>query len=243
MLHKNTEKLIKQLLTKKGRQKNGLFLAEGVKSVQAFLSSGYFSLQNLVLTELHQAAFAQHHPTVTDYKTYTKLSHQEQAEGVMGIFELREFSATAILTGQHLILDRIQDPGNMGTLIRLAYWYGLDGIHLTKGCVDVYNPKVVQSTMGALGTVPIYTHEKIAQIECNVPLYIAHMEGKSIGKFVPEQTDFALVMGNEANGIDRKFLNNSSTTALSIPCYAKDNLVDSLNVAMSAGILLQALKS
>jgi len=243
MLHKSTEKLIKQLQSRKGRKKNGLFVAEGVKTVNAILEQNCFVLKQLIMVSEMEPIFQRMNASIVDVQEFATISQQEKPEGVLGIFEMGSFPECDMARGQHLVLDRIQDPGNMGTLIRLAYWFGLDGVHVTRGCVDVYNHKVIQSSMGAIGAVPICLLDNLSEIQNKNTVFVAHMNGESIGRSKGYPNDFILVMGNEANGIDRAFLERSSIRCLSIPSHAKKgSSVDSLNVAMSAGILLQELK-
>ena len=151
MLTKNQEKLIRSLALRKNRKKSGLFVAEGLKLVTDLISAG-LAVQNIFLTEGSSEAFAVTEQTIElSIQEMKSISFLETPSPVLALFEqpvrLSEFQSD---TGLILLLDRIQDPGNMGTLLRSAIWYGVEHIGLVKGCVDAFNPKVVQSSMGAL---------------------------------------------------------------------------------------------
>jgi TrmH family RNA methyltransferase len=140
----------------------------------------------------------------------------------------------------HLILalDDIQDPGNMGTILRLSAWFGIKDVILSEGCVDIYNPKVVQASMGAIFTVnSVVRNLETFMHDNNLPVFGAVLGGKNVyTEKLPQSA--ILLMGNEGNGINEKLLNQISNP-ISIPKYGSG---ESLNVAMATSILLSEFR-
>lgn len=136
-----------------------------------------------------------------------------------------------------LILDGIQDPGNLGTIIRLADWFGIEQIVCSEDTVDVHNPKVIQATMGSFLRVNVfYTHLEDYLKDYPFPIFGTDMMGESVYKVAfPEQ--FSLVLGNEGNGI-RPSTEDLINQMISIPRFGNNQCTESLNVSMSAGIIL-----
>lgn len=236
-LSKNHTKLITSLRQKKYRQKHKMFVVEGVKVVQEFLQSSF---------ELHLLFSAD-----TSYQDYTnvipiseaelkKISHLVTPNKVLAVFKIPETQKLEPL-GLILALDTINDPGNLGTIIRLCDWFGVTQIICSNDTVDCYNSKVVQASMGSLIRVPIhYVNLDLFLKETDLPVFIADMEGDNVYKTeLPENG--ILVMGNEANGISQEIQSISDYT-LTIPRFGTIKQTESLNVATATAILLSEFR-
>jgi TrmH family RNA methyltransferase len=144
-------------------------------------------------------------------------------------------------TGLIVALDEINDPGNLGTIIRLCDWFGVSKLVCSKGTVDCYNQKVVQASMGSLGRVEIVYKELATFLKAtNLPSYIADMDGENVyAATLPK--DAVLIMGNEANGVSDA-LKNLVRSKVSIPRFGAIQQTESLNVATATAILLSEFK-
>lgn len=236
-LSKNHTKLITSLRQKKYRQKHKMFVVEGVKVVREFLQSSY---------ELHLLLSAD-----TSYQDYTnvipisetelkRISHLVTPNKVLAVFKIPETQKLEPL-GLILALDAINDPGNLGTIIRLCDWFGVTQIVCSNDTVDCYNSKVVQASMGSLIRVPIhYVDLDLFLKEMDLPVFIADMEGDNVYKTeLPENG--ILVMGNEANGISEEIQSISDYT-ITIPRFGAIQQTESLNVATATAILLSEFR-
>ena len=184
--------------------------------------------------------------SVTD-KVFRRMSVTEEPQGILAVVEFSGCKISDLKIHNKsilLILDRIKDPGNLGTILRVALAAGVDQICLIEGTVDVYNPKVLRSSMGALFSQKIYNNTKPENIvdfcksqKCSI--VVSSMEGKSIfNTNISQLLPTALVIGNEACGVSDYFKNNA-TKALCIPMF---NNVESLNAAMATGIFLYEMR-
>lgn len=241
MLSKNKIKYIRSLELKKNRKEEQVFVAEGHKLVGDLL--GHFSCRLLVATrswmERNPKAQADEIIEVTPDEL-TRASLQKAPQEVLAIFEQPSYPIQPEIATHSLCLalDDIQDPGNLGTIIRLADWFGIEDIFCSQGTVDVYNPKTIQATMGALARVKLhYCHlpSLIASLE-NVPIYGTFLDGDNIYD-KPLSSHGIIVMGNEGNGVSAevaKLVNER----LYIPNYPPQRETsESLNVAMATGII------
>ena len=164
---------------------------------------------------------------------FDTLSETRQPQGVLGLFERPEGNAAQILAQRHTVavaLDGVQDPGNVGTIVRLAAAFDAAGVLLLPGCADAYGPKAIRSSAGAILNVPVAEISEQELLDARVPLIATAMHG-SIAE--PPARDAVLVFGNEGSGVSETLLRHS--THLAIPMSAR---VESLNVAASAAILL-----
>lgn len=235
MLTAHKIKILQSLDKKKFRQKYNLFLVEGNKTIKEIPTSHYLineiysinpselSLGNLTATEISPAELK-------------KISFLQHPKDSVAVCELREeFVETE--NGVQLILDGIQDPGNLGTIIRLADWFGISQIICSEDTVDFYNPKVIQASMGSFLRVNIVYQNLEKYLSKNEqPVIGTDMDGTSFYDYkFPE--NFNLVLGNEGNGI-RPEIENLLTDKITIPRFGKSKATESLNVAMSAGIIL-----
>lgn len=240
MLTKNQEKLIRSLALRKNRKKSGLFVAEGLKLVTDLISAG-LTVENIFLTEGSSEAFAATGQTIEiSIQDMKSISFLETPSPVLALFKqpvrLSEFQSD---TGLTLLLDRIQDPGNMGTLLRTALWYGVEHIGLVKGSVDVFNPKVVQASMGALAHVQCVEKNADEWVEWSASkgrrLLVADMDGTPAAQMKWTTKDI-LILGNEGQGCDAAF--KAVGNAVTLPGNAAK--MESLNVAVSGATLLYA---
>ncbi|SHH24292.1 23S rRNA (guanosine(2251)-2'-O)-methyltransferase RlmB [Tepidibacter thalassicus] len=183
------------------------------------------------------------------YKTTNKLfkgiTDTEKPQGILAVVKYKEYDLDEILNSNSnffIILDRIQDPGNMGTIIRTADAAGVYGVILLKGCVDVYNPKVIRSTMGSIFNMPIIqANEEIIDDlkEKGFNIVSSYLNTDNYYHSVNYGDKVALVIGNEGNGIKDEIINKSDIL-VKIPIYGK---AESLNAAMASGILMYEIRN
>lgn len=238
MLSKNQVRFINSLRRKKIRKSEGLFLAEGKKLVLDLLSSDIQVDKIFCLS-----SFECSHPEKTQHITERELdsiSSLITPNLVLAIFKIPESKAVQN-EGVAVALDDINDPGNLGTIIRLCDWFGIPQIICSQNTVDCFNPKVVQSSMGSLARVQInYLDLEERLKEEKRPIYGTFMTGHSLYTTSFED-DCVLVMGNEANGISpeiRACLNKEVT----IPQFGTQAKTESLNVAMATAIFLSEMR-
>ena len=236
-LSKNHLKLITSLSQKKYRHKYKLFVVEGVKVVQEFLNSSY-ELEILFSTE-SSFSYLDSFIEVSEQEL-KKISSLKTPNKVIALFKI-PVEKNSSSSGLIVALDAINDPGNLGTIIRLCDWFGIDQLLCSKETVDCYNTKVVQSSMGSLTRVAIsYIDLKEYLTSVSIPVFIADMDGDNIYEMKPP-TSAVLVMGNEANGISNS-IKQIVSTKISIPRYGNSQLTESLNVATATAILLSEFR-
>ena len=242
MLTKNQEKLVRGLHLRKNRKKSGLFVAEGMKLVTDLLSSGMvsefiFCSDGLLFNEINAPV------TLISPREMKQITALETPSPLLAVFQMPDYGASPRETSMILVLDRIQDPGNLGTMMRTALWYGVEDIVLISGTADPYSPKVVQSSMSALAHVHLTTMDAADFLswsnEQGCELVVADMDGSPARGFDwPKKC--ALVLGNEGQGISQE-LSEGVSQKITIPA-AKSAQAESLNVATAAAILLSEFK-
>ena len=238
-LSKSQFKLINSLQVKKYRYKHGLFIAEGMKVVHELLNSS-FELDQLFCVPDILGEFEAYHPEEISEGELKKISTLKSPNKVFGIFKI------GLLTSQEgsglkVVLDDVNDPGNLGTIIRLCDWFGVEELICSKYTVDCYNTKVVQSTMGSLSRVSIkYVDLEMYLQDLNAPIYIADMDGANIYNSDLPQNG-VVVMGNEANGVSDS-VKALVDKKLSIPRFGKIQETESLNVATATSIILSEFR-
>jgi TrmH family RNA methyltransferase len=236
-LSKNHLKLITSLSQKKYRHKYKLFIVEGIKVVQEFLNSSY-ELEILFSTE-SSFSYLDSFIEVSEQEL-KKISSLKTPNKVIALFKI-PVQKNSSSSGLIVALDAINDPGNLGTIIRLCDWFGIDQLLCSKETVDCYNTKVVQSSMGSLTRVAIsYVDLKEYLTSVSIPVFIADMDGDNIYEMKPP-TSAVLVMGNEANGISNS-IKQIVSTKITIPRYGNSQLTESLNVATATAILLSEFR-
>jgi len=237
-LSKNNIKLIQSLKKKKGREKAGLFIVEGKKSVAEFVASPNYELFQLFCTE--QSANLFENPEVISEQELKNISLLVSPDDCLALFKLPQKEHLS-KEGLIIALDQVNDPGNLGTIIRLADWFGVNQIWCAKGTVDAFNPKVVQSTMGSLTRVSlVYTDLVESILESNLRTFVTAMDGDNIYLTNLPQNGI-IIMGNEANGVSDNLLNKSDCK-LAIPSFGENGVTESLNVATATGIILSEFR-
>jgi len=237
-ISKNKLKLIKQLNTKKYRNQYGLFIVEGVKGVNEFLASN-FILNELFYTEENAYAEVENKTLLTEAEL-KKISNLKTPNKVLALFEI-PLPEKVKDSGLIVVLDTINDPGNLGTIIRLCDWYGVTQLVCSPTTVDCFNTKVIQSSMGSLTRISIvYTEIENYLKSTKLPIFGADMNGESAYK-VKLPHEAILVMGNEANGISSN-LKKCITKTITIPQFGEIKATESLNVATATAILLSEFK-
>ena len=246
MLTKNIAKYIQSLSHKKFRDEAGVFIAEGPKVVSEFLQSAkYAPLHVCAMDEwlaeneglLRQIPTANIH--VVDDHWLSRISQLKTPNKVLGVFEQNNKPAPVPAKKLSIMLDDLQDPGNMGTIIRIADWFAIENIICSAHSVEQYNPKVVQSTMGSLCRVNIHYTDLLSFIHAHdkVPVYATALEGRSVfetGKI----TEGIVLIGNESNGLSHALL-QVAHHKITIPRFGH---AESLNAAVATGIILSHLK-
>ncbi|MGL4852438.1 MAG: TrmH family RNA methyltransferase [Phocaeicola sp.] len=241
MLSKNKLKLIRSLETKKKRKEEALFVAEGPKLVGDLLD--HFSCQLIVATaswlEGHSRKKGCEYIEVTQ-EELARASFQKTPQEVLALFEQPSYTYSADVTqkGLCLALDDVQDPGNLGTIIRIADWFGIEHIFCSLGTVDVYSPKTVQATMGALARVKVHYVELPTFLHSlgDTPLYGTFLDGEVIYK-ESLSNEGVIVMGNEGKGVSAE-VERALNKRLYIPNYPAENETsESLNVAVATAIV------
>jgi TrmH family RNA methyltransferase len=236
-LSKNHLKLITSLSQKKYRHKYKLFVVEGMKVVQEFLNSSY-ELEILFSTE-SSFSYLDNFIEVSEQEL-KKISSLKTPNKVVALFKI-PVEKNSNSSGLIVALDAVNDPGNLGTIIRLCDWFGVDKLLCSKETVDCYNKKVVQSSMGSLTRVAIsYIDLKEYLLSVSIPIFIADMDGDNVYEMKPPASA-VLVMGNEANGISNS-IKEIVSTKITIPRYGDSQLTESLNVATATAILLSEFR-
>jgi len=238
MLTKNKIKFIRSLRNKRERYTHQNFIIEGEKLLGEAMKSG------IIINEIiGLASFEKDFDPNLFYKASEKemdrLSSLKKSPGILAVAKYMDWDRLNLDKGKYLVLDRINDPGNLGTMIRISDWFGLDGIICSSDSVDVYNEKVVQSSMGSIFRVPIY-YENLDEIvkNCKLPKIAAVMNGEDFSSFSFPQSGL-LIMGSESHGISDTLLSH-----IDFPItITKIGGAESLNVGVAAGILCQAFTS
>ena len=246
MINKSTVKYIQSLQHKKFRDEHGAFIAEGPKVVTELLQHNIFECEQLYcnasgfksLSDNLKKKYEANILEVADFEL-EKISALSTANNMLAVFKkkpiLQRINISQKLT---LFLDDIQDPGNLGTIIRTADWFGVNTIFCSLATADCYNPKVVQSTMASLGSVNIIYGDIVQELQkqSNIKKYAAVLAGKNLegcGKI----KEGILIIGNESKGISSAVM-ELVDEKITIP---KTGHAESLNAAVATGIILYAL--
>ncbi|WP_373518400.1 TrmH family RNA methyltransferase [Pricia sp.] len=238
MVSKNQIKLVKSLQQKKYRNQHGLFVVEGVKTVRELLDSefkGYaiFTTDVSVFDDQDEAI-----ESVTEAEL-RKMSGLTTPNTVLGVFEMAE-AGIIDFSDWILAVDDVRDPGNLGTMIRLCDWFGIEHLICSENTVDCYNPKTLQASMGSIARVQVgYTDLEDFLRKTGLPIFGAFMEGQTIYQTkMPEKG--ILVVGNESTGISPE-VQALVSKKICIPQFGKKT-AESLNVATATAILLNEIR-
>ncbi len=235
MLSKNEIKLLRALHQKKVRDAQGKLIVEGERILADIIERHAINVERIIVAKDFKGsrqAYSDFDCVEVDSRTFEQISASKNPQGVLAVlcYPVFRFESSDLI----LALDGVQDPGNMGTILRTAAWFGVKQIVCSPDSVDVCNPKVVQASMGAVYDVNIvYEDLSIFLSKQNTPIYGALLEGNSI--YTEELRKPAiLIMGNEGNGI-REEVKNRITNPVMIPKFGTG---ESLNVATATAILL-----
>lgn len=239
MFSKSQFKLIKSLAQKKYRLKHQLFIVEGKKAISELLNSS-IELHSLFTTD--DIFEAERNKTfLIDEADLKRISNLSTPQTALAVFSMPGKSDPK-LKGLIVALDEVQDPGNLGTIIRMCDWFGVEELICSEGTVDCYNPKVVQATMGSISRLNI-SYVSLPQFlkaaSGKLPVFGAFLEGKNI--YTEDLTEGIIVMGNEANGISAE-VEAWVTKKLVIPQFGNSHETESLNVATATAIFLSEFK-
>lgn len=239
MLSKNQIKLITSLQQKKCRKQERLFFAEGIKVIQELLNSN-FELQHIFVTDAVFPGVSKSHITEVSDAELKKISALSTANNCLALFKIPEETPVRN-EGLIVALDDIRDPGNLGTILRLCDWFGVDQVVCSSETVDIYNPKVVQATMGSIARVAVHYVDLTEFIsKTTLPVFGTFMDGDNIyNETLPKEG--IIVMGNEANGISSA-IETLTKNRLSIPRFGDLQQTESLNVATATAIILSEFK-
>jgi RNA methyltransferase, TrmH family len=235
MVSKNQIKLITSLHQKKFRLQHGLFLAEGIKVIQELLESN-IELHHLYQTEPLFDSVSSSQKTLISQEELAKMTALTTPNNCLAVFKIPELTEIT-QKGLIIVLDDIRDPGNLGTILRLCDWFGIEQVVCSKETVDLYNPKVIQATMGSISRVKVSYVDLLEWIQkTNLPVYGTFMTGTNIYKEkLPKEG--IIVLGNEANGISKE-IEKCIQNRITIPRFGKLKKTESLNVASATAILL-----
>lgn len=231
---------IRRLSQKKQRIEQGVFVAEGTKAIKEIMLAGLSARKMFVTSQ----SVANEFPRIASKEVISeeemkKISFLQTPTSSLALFNIPQTPSLAQLPEKELtlILDGIQDPGNLGTIIRLADWFGVNTIVCSEVSADCYNPKVVQATMGAIARINIIYSDLVSLLtdarQRSIPIYGTFMEGENIYSSALSPSG-ALVMGNEGSGICAE-IESLVSHKITIPSFKKEN-VESLNVAIATSI-------
>lgn len=239
MVSKNQIKFISGLQQKKQRLIHKMFVAEGIKVVQELLDAD-FELHQLYTTEDDFKSVSDSKKLIVSSEDLKKISALTTASSCLAVFKIPE-QRELYQSGLIVALDAIRDPGNLGTIIRLCDWFGIQQLICSNETVDVYNPKVVQATMGSISRVNVsYINLEDFISTTSLPVFGTFMNGENIYSTTLPQEGI-IVMGNEANGISKE-VENSIQHRLTIPRFGTLQKTESLNVATATAIILSEFR-
>ncbi|MCL6258177.1 RNA methyltransferase [Aquiflexum sp. TKW24L] len=244
MLSKNTLKFIKSLQQKKIRKQEQLFFVEGSKNVTELLQSDYEVSQVLFTQQYgkgHAELLKRSNADIFEVSqtTLESVGSFQSNDAALAVAKSKPNTPIEMTSDEWVIaLDDVKDPGNLGTIIRIADWYGIQKLLLSEESAEFYNPKVLHASMGSFTRVKVFYTDLKSQFEkAGLPIYGAFLEGESIyeSKF---GKGGIILMGNESNGISRE-LESSVTHKITIPRFGK---AESLNVAVATAIFCDNIK-
>ena len=245
MLTKSKVKLLQSLRLKKYRQKYNIFLVEGHKSVVSLFKQSKFSISQIYATSQwqhnHGIPLYEEITTISESTDLKKISDHKSTPEVIAAVELPHPTNGHIPSIERAIyLDDVQDPGNVGAIIRIADWYGIDTVIRSEGSADFFSSKVIQSSMGSFANMNLHTWSQVALIERtqSIPLIVAAMSGDRLHETPPKQ-HFILAMGSEGQGISELLLKHAQQAVTISGSDGK--IADSLNVSVATGIICDSL--
>ncbi|MEQ9309161.1 MAG: RNA methyltransferase [Balneolaceae bacterium] len=248
----NQIKLLRKLSHRKNREKEGLFIVEGERAVEQVLNHRFLSIEAIFIED----ELAKSHQLPTKYftlpkKIFIEIADTETPQGILAVCAMPNPISVQELekieSGVIVATDAIQDPGNLGTIIRTASWFGVESILLGKGTVDIFNPKVVRSTVGSTGALPFLMgnlKEILDQLEHSGwnTLLLDGNPGSTPINEINKHKKTILVVGNEANGVSEE-LKTANRQRILIPSKQSNKSVESLNAAIALSIGLWSVNN
>jgi len=236
LLSKVKIKQYQQLQFKKFRQKYGLFLVEGLKSVNELIQTRW-PIESIVCSTSFKGKIESSDSLdlfLVKPKEFETISQQKNPQGILAIAQFHELNLAE--TAWQIALDNINNPGNLGTIIRIADWYGINTIYCSKDTVDLYNSKVIQSSMGSFLRVQL-KYGNLSETLNQKHIYATMLNGKNI-RTLPKMDRGVLLIGNEANGISKPLSESLAHIPITIPGNIQ---TESLNAAMATAICCERL--
>ncbi len=246
MIINNHIKFLRSLSTKQARNESQIFVAEGDKLISELLESSILEVEHIYLTEDSKLLVNENvNSEIIDFEIMERISQMKSPAASLALVKIpRNDDVTPPSDKLSIVLDGVQDPGNLGTIIRIADWYGIKNIFCSPTCADCFSPKVIQSTMGAIGRV-LVTYTDLAPM-------LQNFEGNIWGTIVDENASTLydveenlnqgiLVMGNEGRGISDEIA-ELLTKQIYIPHFGDANHVESLNVAVATAITVAEIR-
>ena len=243
-------KELRLLKSKKYRDESGLFFIEGDKFVDEALTDAHEQIRDILISESYLRDKAKllefqkekFNIRVLSDRLFNEVSDTQNSQGIIAVVKKKNFSEKEILVADNnfiVILDALQDPGNMGTIIRTADAGGVTGVILGPGCVDLYNPKVLRSTMGSIFHIPVCISENIIKTieylkQTGIVVYASHLQGTSSLFEVDISNNVAIIIGNESSGI-KKETASAADILIKIPMPGR---AESLNASIAAGLII-----
>ncbi len=243
--NKQVKNLIQLMKKSKARREQRVFVVEGIRMYREVpkecLIQTYVSESFLEKEENRAELIGATYEVLTD-KIFASVSDTQTPQGILCVVRQMEYTLEQMLKKEHpflMILENIQDPGNLGTIFRTAEGAGVDGIIMSQDTVDIYNPKTVRSTMGSLYRMPFLYEKDLLTVldtlkEKNIQTYAAHLQGKNAYHEEDYTTGCAFLIGNEGNGLTKETAQKADTY-IRIPMSGQ---LESLNAAVAAAILM-----
>ena len=241
--NKQIKQIIKLKKNVRERRKQGLFLVEGIRMFteipEEYLDKVYASED---FYNEHQSIFEHMEVELVSPQVMKEISDTMTPQGVLALVKMMKYSLEDLLEQEHplfLVLENLQDPGNLGTILRTGEGAGINGVIMSRDTVDIYNPKVTRSTMGSIFRVPFVYVDDLLEVaemmkEKNIVTYAAHLNGTDYTREDYKTCGTAFLIGNEGNGLTDE-LTDKAQKKIKIPMCGK---VESLNAAMASGLLV-----
>jgi len=238
MISQNQNKLIRSLHQKKFREQHSLFIIEGVRSIKEAINTNAqfeIGISTESFSEKNSDLIRAINPEIVSEEDIKRLSPSVTPSGVLAVYKIPQFNKPN-LDQNFIYLDHVADPGNMGTILRTATWFGINQIILSEGCTDPFNPKVVRSAMGAHFHLSWIGHLDLNTLN-NHLIIGADSRGSTIDTFNSFSEKWCLVMGSEAHGISGNIISVLDKT-VAIPMHG---IGESLNIGVAMGVFLHHL--
>lgn len=243
------KRLVNLRKKRRARDEEGVFLVEGIRMFrevpvdllrEIYVSETFYKKEKETVEQVLSGGRIR--PELVSDTVFSYISDTKTPQGILCVVRQMDYELEEIIKGENLhllVLDNLQDPGNLGTIVRTSEGAGVNGIIMSAGCVDIYNPKTIRSTMGSIYRVPFYYAEDLERAveemkRKGIHTYAAHLLGKKDYDQEDYRTSCAFFIGNEGNGL-REEIANAAQTYIKIPMSGQ---VESLNAAIAASVLM-----